>query len=114
MEGHLAALQVVLPLIASPLCALIPHRGTVHALACAVTAASFGIAVLLAMHVFQHGAISYALGGWSAPIGIEYVVDELTAVVLLLVSAIGAVVMLSSRESLEVEIPLRPVRAAST
>ena len=105
MLDHLAALQVVVPLLASPICALIPHRGTVHALSVLVSAATFGISVQLAMLVHQSGPISYELGGWAAPIGIEYHVDALTSFVLLLVSAIGAVVMLSSRESLEVEIP---------
>jgi multicomponent Na+:H+ antiporter subunit D len=111
MLDHLAALQVVVPLLASPVCALIPHRGTVHVLTVLVSAATFAISVLLAMQVFEHGAFSYELGGWAAPIGIEYRVDALTSVVLLLVSAISAVVMLSARESLEVEIPYGQYRS---
>jgi multicomponent Na+:H+ antiporter subunit D len=111
MLDHLAALQVVVPLLASPVCALIPHRGTVHVLTVLVSAATFGMSVLLAMQVFEHGAFSYELGGWAAPIGIEYRVDALTSVVLLLVSAISAVVMLSARESLEVEIPYGQYRS---
>lgn len=104
MLDHFAALQVVLPLLASPLCALIRNRRAVHAVSLLVTSATFAIAVLLALQVADRGAFSYELGGWAAPIGIEYRVDALTAFVLLVVSGIGALVMWYARESLEVEI----------
>ena len=105
MFDHLAPLQVVLPLLASPVCALIRHRRTVHALALLVTALTFGISLLLSVQVVEGGVISYALGGWAAPVGIEYRIDALTVLVLMIVSGIGAVVMWYSHESLAVEIP---------
>jgi multicomponent Na+:H+ antiporter subunit D len=105
MFEHLAPLQVVLPLLASPVCALIRHRRTVHALALLVTSLTFGISLLLSVQVADSGVISYALGGWAAPVGIEYRIDALTVLVLMIVSGIGAVVMWYSHESLAVEIP---------
>ena len=42
---------------------------------------------------WQSGPISYHLGGWEPPWGIEYRVDLLNAFVLVLVSAVGAVMM---------------------
>jgi len=104
MSDHLAPLQVVLPLLASPLCVLIRHRRSVHTFTLGVTSAAFAIAVLLALQVADGGAFSYELGGWAAPIGIEYRVDALTAFVLMVISGIGALVMWYARESLEVEI----------
>ena len=104
MFEHLAALQIVVPLLASPLCALIPHRGAVHFLSLLTTAATFVIAGLLAMQVAESGPFTYALGGWAAPVGIEYRVDALTVILLLLISGIGTIVMAYARESLEVEI----------
>lgn len=104
MFEHLAALQIVVPLLASPLCALIPHRGAVHFLSLLTTAATFVIAGLLAMQVAETGPFTYALGGWAAPVGIEYRVDALTVILLLLISGIGTIVMAYARESLEVEI----------
>jgi multicomponent Na+:H+ antiporter subunit D len=105
MLENLPALQVVVPLVASPVCALISHRRTVHLLTLMVTVVTLGIAVALAVQVAEDGVISYALGGWVAPVGIEYRVDALTVVVLLLVSGIANAVMWYARESLEVEIP---------
>ena len=62
MDAHLAALQVVLPLFASPICALIPHRGSVHALTCAVTA--------MAVAFPETGLITHEIpGGEIRPVG---------------------------------------------
>jgi multicomponent Na+:H+ antiporter subunit D len=105
MGDDLAALQVILPLTAAPVCALISHRRTVHVLTLVVTAGTFAIAAALTAQVLDSGPFSYSLGGWSAPIGIEYRVDELTVFVLLIVSSVSALVMAHARESLEVEIP---------
>jgi multicomponent Na+:H+ antiporter subunit D len=105
MGDDLAALQVVVPLIAAPICALIPHRQTVHVLTIVATSAAFVIAAMLAARVYDYGAFSYALGGWAAPVGIEYRVDERSTFVRLLVSGVSTLVIADSRESLEVEIP---------
>jgi multicomponent Na+:H+ antiporter subunit D len=105
MGENLAALQVVVPLLAAAVCALIPNRRLVHWTTIVVTFATFLISIGLAIQVSQTGPFSYALGGWRAPIGIEYRVDQLTVFVLLIVSGISAIVMAYSRESLEVEIP---------
>jgi multicomponent Na+:H+ antiporter subunit D len=105
MFEHLAPLQVVLPLLASPVCALIRHRRTVHALTLLVTTLTFGISLMLSVQVAQGGVISYAMGGWAAPVGIEYRIDALTVLVLMIVSGIGAAVMWYSHESLDIEIP---------
>ncbi len=105
MADQLPVLQVLTPLLAAPLCALIRHRGAVHALSLAVCWTTFAIAVMLAIRVIDGGVISYALGGWEPPIGIEYRLDALTVFVLVLVSAIAALVLTYSRVSLEVEVP---------
>ncbi|MGI9372942.1 MAG: monovalent cation/H+ antiporter subunit D family protein [Hyphomicrobiales bacterium] len=52
----------------------------------------------------QTGVISYGMGGWRPPIGIEYRVDLLNAFVLLLVSVLGAVLMPYARLSVAKEI----------
>ena len=105
MNDHLAALQVVVPLLAAPVVSLIHSRRIAHIATIGACATSFGIALLLAQQVAASGPFSYALGGWQAPIGIEYRVDSLTVLVLLIVSGIAALVMVYARESLEVEIP---------
>ncbi|KPK09157.1 MAG: cation:proton antiporter, partial [Betaproteobacteria bacterium SG8_39] len=47
---------------------------------------------VLAFEVVRHGPISYAIGSWAPPWGIEYRVDALSAFVLVLVSGIGTAV----------------------
>jgi len=92
--AHLPALQVVVPLIAAPLCVL--SRRPLAAWTVALIAAwlSLGIAIWLLTQVLDANApISYALGGWAAPWGIEYRVDAANALVLLIVTAVGAVVV---------------------
>jgi multicomponent Na+:H+ antiporter subunit D len=50
------------------------------------------------------GAIHYALGGWVAPYGIEYVVDPVNAWVIVIVALIGALVTPYARMSVKREI----------
>ncbi len=102
---HLPALQVVLPLIAAPLCIVLRRTSLVWAFATAVTWSALAIAILLLKQVLAGGTISYALGGWEAPWGIEYRIDAANAFVLLIVAAVGAVVMPFARQSVAREIP---------
>ena len=54
--------------------------------------------------VLASGPISYHLGGWEPPWGIEYRVDFLNAFFLVLVSVVGAVIMPFARRSVAFEI----------
>lgn len=103
LSANLPALQVVLPLIAAPISMLLRGIGWSWLWAMLVTWASFGISCLLLGQVLDGGTISYALGGWAAPYGIEYRVDEVSAFVLLIVSGIGSVVMPFARASVRQE-----------
>ncbi len=51
------------------------------------------------------GTVVYDLGGWDAPWGIEYRIDQLSAFVLLVISAISTVVLLAAHVSICDEIP---------
>jgi multicomponent Na+:H+ antiporter subunit D len=92
MLEHLPALQVVVPLIAAPLIVLVRHRGFAWLTATAASWACLAIAIGLALRVAEGGTISYALGSWPPPWGIEYRVDALNAFVLVLVSLVAAIV----------------------
>ena len=93
MNAHLPVLLIVLPLVAAPLCVLLRHRTAVRGLAVATSWVCLGIALALLDQVQESGLISYQLGGWAPPLGIEYRVDLLNAYVLVIVASIGAVVM---------------------
>lgn len=102
---HLPALQVVLPLVAAPLAVLARSRRVAFLLVLTVSWVAAGIALTLWWQVQAAGPLSYALGGWPAPWGIEYRVDRLSAFVLVLVAGIAAVVVPYSRRSVELELP---------
>ena len=107
MLEHLPILQVVVPLMMAPVAALMRKRGAGWFLAMLGTWASFGIAVLLLVRVLAEGTIIYSLGGWAAPWGIEYRVDAVSAYVLVIVSAMGAIVTPYARLSVAREVGYR-------
>lgn len=101
---HLPALLVVLPLLAAPICALLPGWRAPWLLATAVTWAVFALAVQAVVQVIDSGAISYDLGGWAPPWGIEYRIDGISAFVAMIVTAVGSLVMSYAAASVEREV----------
>lgn len=105
LAQHLPALQVVLPLISAPIAVLIRHAGFAFVIVTAGAWVSLAIAIALWLQVGLTGDISYQIGNWAPPWGIEYRVDRLSAFVLLLVSGMAAIVLPWSRTSVHREIP---------
>jgi multicomponent Na+:H+ antiporter subunit D len=101
---HFPVLLVLIPLLAAPVCALVRNARAAWFIALAATWTSFGIALSLLSRVQAEGVISYALGGWVAPYGIEYRIDLLNAFVVVIVTAIGAVVTPYALRSVEREV----------
>ncbi len=106
MIDQLPVLLIAIPLIAAPLFVLVRNRALVLPLALMVVWAVFGISVALLAEVMQNGRIEYELGGWPSPYGIVYVVDYLSAFVMMFVSALGAIVLTYAPPSINREIPL--------
>ena len=103
MTEHLPALQVVIPLLCAPICMLVRYRDWSWIVALFGSWASLAIAWVLLQQVIATGTISYHMGNWAPPLGIEYRIDLVNAFVLLIVSAIAAVVTPYARESLRTE-----------
>ncbi len=101
---HLPALQVVVPLLGALLTAFLRRSGAAFWLALVVSWIMPVISGALMWQVLTSGPISYHLGGWEPPFGIEYRVDLLNAFVLVLVSAIAAVTIPFARRSVALEI----------
>ncbi|MEH6823063.1 MAG: monovalent cation/H+ antiporter subunit D family protein [Motiliproteus sp.] len=101
---QLPVLAVVLPLLAAPLCVLVGRERAAWFIAVAAAVTSAVAAALLLRQVSVAGSLSYALGGWAPPWGIEYRVDLLGGYVLLLVTVIAALVIWFARHSIEREI----------
>ena len=102
---HLPILQVIIPLLAAPLCLLASDRRVAWAVSLAASWAAFLIAALLLDQTLKLGVITYALGGWSVPWGIEYRVDNVNALVLLIVTAVSSAVLTFARRSVVKELP---------
>jgi multicomponent Na+:H+ antiporter subunit D len=101
---QLPVLIIILPLVAGALCALVRHEAVCWWLTFVVTVICFVGAVILLNLVQESGTISYALGAWAPPIGIEYRVDLLTAFLLILVSAMAGIVHIYGRRPVLAEI----------
>ncbi|MEQ9638743.1 MAG: monovalent cation/H+ antiporter subunit D family protein [Alphaproteobacteria bacterium] len=101
---QLPALQVVIPLLAAPLIIVVGHARLAWALALLAALAAFACAIGLLFLVLANGPISYALGGWAPPWGIEYRVDLINAFMLLIVAGSGAIILVYAPRSVDSEI----------
>lgn len=102
---HLPVLQVIVPLLSGPAIVLVRRRGIAWGIATLASWTAFAIAVAIALRVADSGTISYAIGNWPAPWGIEYRIDRLNSFMLVLVSLIGSVAMPYARISIAAELP---------
>jgi multicomponent Na+:H+ antiporter subunit D len=91
--------------MAAPLTVLLRRRDLAFGVALLASWTALLIAVLLWLQVEAGGTLSYAIGNWPPPWGIEYRVDRLNAFVLVLVAGLAAVVLPYSRASIETEVP---------
>lgn len=105
LAEHLPALQVVVPLIAALTAALVRHGPTAWLIAFVTSWAMPVIAFTLLAQVLAGGPISYHIGDWAPPAGIEYRVDLANAFLLILVSIMAALVMTYAPRSIADEIP---------
>lgn len=104
LTPHLPALQVIVPMLSSPLILLLKPRGLAWAGATVVALFSFYIAVSIAMVVATGVHFDYNMGGWAPPHGIALSVDAFSALVLLIVTGAGAAAMIAARPSIDGEI----------
>jgi multicomponent Na+:H+ antiporter subunit D len=107
LATHYPILQVVIPLLAAPACVLLKNPRACWLLTMLVMLVSLGIAGYLVWQTSEVGVISYAIGGWAAPWGIEYRVDTLSSYVLLIITVIGALVMPFAARSVADEINVK-------
>lgn len=105
IEANLPALQVMLPLAAAPFCLMLGRGSRAWALATLIAFVTFAISVSLFAQTYEGGVISYHMGNWAPPIGIEYRIDIANAFVLLIVSGVAAIVLPYARRSIDAEIP---------
>jgi multicomponent Na+:H+ antiporter subunit D len=105
IENHLSLLMVVVPLLAAPIVAVLPNGRLPWAVSTLVSWSVFYLAAWQLMNVSTGHIISYELGGWAPPWGIEYRIDAANALVALIVSGIAALTLPYALKSVIKEIP---------
>jgi multicomponent Na+:H+ antiporter subunit D len=107
MIQHASALIIILPLMAALITLVIGlwRKGLCYPFVVATLSICVFLSVVILKTVIGEGAVSYRLGGWAPPWGIEYVIDHLNAFMLIIVSFISLVVAVYSNKSIEKELP---------
>jgi multicomponent Na+:H+ antiporter subunit D len=111
MSEHAVILIIVIPLLASFFNLLIGLWRKSFCYPFVVTVLSMCVfsSFVILNTVINTGNISYRLGGWPPPWGIEYVIDHLNAFVIAIVSFIGLIIAVYSKKSIEQELPEKTV-----
>jgi len=109
IEQHLSILLVVIPLLAAPITAILPRARIAWLLTLLITWSCLLLAVWQLQSVLDGNIISYELGGWAPPWGIEYRIDTLNAFVAVIVAAIAAITLPYALRSVEQEIDPRHI-----
>ncbi len=104
---QLPALPIISPLILAPITILLPKGRLAWIYATLVSWLVFFFCASLLYQVYMHGSISYHLGNWAPPLGIEYRIDLANGLLLTLISGIGALVFPYSYNSIMSEIDER-------
>ncbi len=109
IEKQLPAIVIAVPFIMSLLLNLIGlwSKRSCYYLSIAALVVSLASAIGLLGQVINHGRISYWLGGWEPPWGIEYMVDHLNAFMLVIVTTIALLAAIYSNRPIERAMPAR-------
>ena len=97
---HLPALQVVVPMLMAAFVVLLRSRGLAWITATATSLMALAIAIELTATVIGGNPVTYEMGSWPAPYGIELRVDSLSALLLLVVTGASSIALVGGRVSL--------------
>lgn len=111
---HLPVLIIVIPLAGALLCPVIGHfnKSISKKTVISTLFVSMVFSAIQLVQVLKEGeSIHYYLGGWAPPIGIEFVIDGLNGVIILLIATVSWLTALYSSpiELLERKNPVRSV-----
>ena len=101
---NLPILVVLCPLMMSLIVVLIPNIFLSWLLTLVSTFVAFIFSILLYQEVQIYSSISYALGNWAPPIGIEYVIDKVSIIPIIIITLIGFLTTIFSSKMMPNEI----------
>jgi multicomponent Na+:H+ antiporter subunit D len=101
---HLPVLVVVAPLLAAALIVLINNRKAAWLITLLTSIFCFYASVNMLQILQDVSVLTYKLGGWDAPLGIELKIDTLTGLMLLILTGSATLVSFYALRSVEKEI----------
>jgi multicomponent Na+:H+ antiporter subunit D len=92
---NLPALLFLIPFVAALAAAAVGWiiRGAARWIALATLLVTAALAVLTVPQVLRHGSLHTHMGGWPPPIGIEVLLDPLSAFIAVVVAVVGLLVV---------------------
>jgi multicomponent Na+:H+ antiporter subunit D len=85
------------------------HRPLAHLTAVIGSALALYLSIVGLQAVLTQGAISYQIAGWMPPLGIEFILDPLSAFFCILLSGVTLLVMFHAKRSAQFETPLKEI-----
>ncbi|MFP4168581.1 MAG: complex I subunit 5 family protein [Desulfonatronovibrionaceae bacterium] len=109
MSEHYPVLIILAPLLAAFLNSglLWLNRRMCYPITALGIGASLYFCIGLLLQVLTTGPVTYHLGGWAPPMGIELRIDHLSALVLLLIPPVALVNILASRKNVHEELTFK-------
>ena len=106
VSQHFAIYAIVVPLFAAAIIPIVTQwkRNWVMPLACLALATSLTLSALLIPKLLASGYLSYHLGSWEPPFGIEIRLDFLGILMMTLISAVCLVVVIYSKRYIRFEV----------
>ncbi len=106
---NLPILVVLCPLMTSLLVVLIPNIIFSWGLTTLSTFLTFLFSILLYQEIQIHSYISYAIGKWIPPIGIEYIIDKVAIIPIIIISGISFIATIFAYKIMPEEIEKKSV-----
>ncbi len=106
---NLPIIIVLCPLMTSLLVVLIPNIFFSWALTILSTLLTFLFSILLHLEIQIHSHISYALGKWMPPIGIEYIIDKVAIIPIIIISGISFIATIFAYKIMPEEIEKKSI-----
>ena len=90
---------ILIPLVA------VKFRRLVFPLTMAATFSAAAISIYNVVNVINSGPVHFQFGGWFPPIGIEYVLDPLSAFLTAVINGIAFLVLIHAYKIVDIELP---------
>ncbi len=106
---NLPILVVLCPLMTSLFVVVIPNIIFSWGLTTLSTFLTFLFSILLYQEIQIHSYISYAIGKWMPPIGIEYIIDKVAIIPIIIISGIGFIATIFAYKIMPEEIEKKSI-----